>query len=87
MYYSIEQVKLHNTCNDCWIICHNNVYDITDFLKQHPIGDKVILKKAGCDITKDLDFHSKNAMKLLKKYHIGYIKKNNCFSFIKDFFK
>ena len=86
MYYSIKNVSLHNTKNDCWVIYDNKVYDVTNFLKNHPIGDKVILKKAGTDITVDMNFHSKNAKKILKQYHIGYIKINNFFlNFINRF--
>lgn len=82
MFYTKQQVLKHNTINDCWVICNNNVYDITDFLKKHPVGYNIILKKAGSDITIDINFHSKNAKKILKQYHIGYVKSNIFKNFI-----
>ena len=51
MKYTYEEVKCHNTLNDCWIICNNNVYNITHFLNKHPGGNKIILDYGGLDIT------------------------------------
>src|SRR5438094_338419 len=47
--------KKHNKRNDCWVIIHNKVYDLTDFLPEHPGGIKVILKEAGKDATEAFD--------------------------------
>ncbi|KAJ7169121.1 glyoxylate dehydrogenase [Mycena crocata] len=47
-----EQVLLqHATRESCWIIVHDKVYDITDFLDEHPGGSKIILRYAGKDAT------------------------------------
>ena len=36
--YSRDEVKLHNTPEDCWIIIREHVYDVTKYVAQHPIG-------------------------------------------------
>lgn len=38
-------------CSSCWVIIANKVYDVTDFLPDHPGGRKVILQYAGRDAT------------------------------------
>lgn len=75
-FYSKKNVSFHNKIDDAWIIYNNKVYDITSFLKnnKHPPGNNPIIKNLGCDITYDINFHSKNAKKLLKKYKIGYLE-------------
>ncbi|EEH18490.2 hypothetical protein PABG_07551 [Paracoccidioides brasiliensis Pb03] len=49
---SIREVGAHNTSNDCWIAVENQVWDVTDFLSEHPGGPNIILKYAGRDATK-----------------------------------
>ncbi|KAI9465260.1 glyoxylate dehydrogenase [Lactarius psammicola] len=48
---SAETVKQHASRESCWIIVHGKVYDVTDFLDEHPGGSKIILKYAGRDAT------------------------------------
>ena len=45
------EVAKHDNVDSCWVIIHGRVYDITDFLPEHPGGSKVILKYAGKDAT------------------------------------
>ncbi|KIK06860.1 hypothetical protein K443DRAFT_129445 [Laccaria amethystina LaAM-08-1] len=49
--WTLEQVAKHNTHDSCWVIIENNVYDVTEFLSEHPGGAKIILKYAGKDAT------------------------------------
>ncbi|KAF8592453.1 hypothetical protein K439DRAFT_1400272 [Ramaria rubella] len=51
MLYTLEQVAQHNSKESCWIIIENKVYDVTDFLPEHPGGSKIILKYGGKDAT------------------------------------
>ena len=44
-------VAKHAVANDCWVVFHNKVYDLTAFLKQHPGGSKVLMRFAGKDGT------------------------------------
>ncbi|KIJ56594.1 hypothetical protein M422DRAFT_57288 [Sphaerobolus stellatus SS14] len=51
MSFTLKQVAEHNTKDSCWIIIDNKVYDVTQFLPEHPGGSKIILKYAGKDAT------------------------------------
>ena len=35
---SAKQISEHNTPEDCWIVVDNQVWDVTDFLDEHPGG-------------------------------------------------
>lgn len=41
---SLEEVSKHNTENDFWMVVHGKVYDMTNFLPNHP-GGKAVLKQ------------------------------------------
>ncbi len=50
-----DQVSRHNTRESCWVIIHGRVYDVTEFLPEHPGGPNVILKYAGRDATEEYE--------------------------------
>ncbi|KAI9042546.1 putative mitochondrial cytochrome b2 [Aspergillus affinis] len=49
---STNQVAGHSTPENCWIVVNKQVWDVTDFVEDHPGGSSVILKYAGRDATK-----------------------------------
>ena len=49
--YTREEVSLHDKRDDCWIIVHGKVYDVTNWLSKHPGGGDVIFNYAGQDAT------------------------------------
>ncbi|KAF9268560.1 glyoxylate dehydrogenase [Marasmius fiardii PR-910] len=71
---STQTVSNHSSRDDCWIIVHGKVYDVTDFLDEHPGGSKIILKYAGQDATQAYEpIHPPNAIidNLPLEKHIG----------------
>lgn len=50
-----EEIKKHSSHESCWIVIHGNVFDVTDFLPEHPGGQAIILKYAGADATEAYD--------------------------------
>ncbi|KAL3462445.1 FMN-dependent dehydrogenase-domain-containing protein [Aspergillus heterothallicus] len=48
-------VASHNSKDSCWVIVHGKAYDVTEFLPEHPGGQKIILKYAGKDATEEFD--------------------------------
>jgi len=45
------EVAKHNSQEDCWTIIEGSVYDLTDFISQHPGGARAISQACGIDAT------------------------------------
>jgi len=70
--FSEDEVSKHCTEDDCWMIIHGGVYDITTYFSYHPGGKRALLKFAGKDGTENVQFHSSKMMYLLDNYfYIG----------------
>ena len=52
---SAAEVATHNSRESCWIIVSGNVYDVTEFLDDHPGGSTIILRYAGRDATEEFE--------------------------------
>ncbi|GAA6024808.1 hypothetical protein JCM10207_009287 [Rhodosporidiobolus poonsookiae] len=50
---SMDEVKKHNTKDDCWVVVNGQVLDATNFLPDHPGGAKAIVLYAGRDATEE----------------------------------
>ena len=68
-------VAKHNTKSDCWIIIKNKVYDVTNFLNDHPGGAGALQAFQGVDATDGfLDVgHSATADAMMADFHVGDI--------------
>ncbi|KAL6427122.1 hypothetical protein ACFW04_009346 [Cataglyphis niger] len=63
-----------------WIVIYDNIYDVTDYITQHPGGTELIEEYAGKDATNGFDDfgHSSDAKKILKEYLIGELEERFC---------
>lgn len=52
---SLNDLNKHKSKSDCWIAVHSKVWDITNFVDEHPGGPSVLLKCAGSDATQSFD--------------------------------
>merc|ERR1719210_2178685 len=52
---STSQASCRSTQEDCWVILHGRVLNVTSFLSQHPGGELAILTFAGKDATAEFD--------------------------------
>jgi len=76
--FSLEDVSEHNNGDDCWLAINGKVYDVTDYVSNHP-GGAAILEGCGTDGTTLYETrpmgsgspHSSNARNLLEDYYIG----------------
>ena len=85
--YTLEEVARHNRVDDCWIVVHDFVYDMTAHVQNHEgwtNGSKntvliAVLSAMGCDCTLDFDAaaHSKHAMAQLAAVRIGVLREPN----------
>ena len=48
----MSEVRKHNTKDSAWVVLHGVVYDLTEFLADHPAVEQVVLDWAGKDATK-----------------------------------
>jgi L-lactate dehydrogenase (cytochrome) len=69
--YTLNDVKQHNQKNDCWIVIKNKVYDVTEFLSEHPGGSGIILSVSGNDATEFFD--ELHRPEILEEYGNDYI--------------
>ena len=70
--FTKEEVAQHNTATDAWIIVKNRVFDITEYVDEHPGGES-ILNDAGGDATEGFygPQHPTTVEDHLEFYYIG----------------
>lgn len=44
---AMSQVALHKTRTDLWVVIHGMVYNVSDFVSEHPGGEEILLEHAG----------------------------------------
>ena len=73
--YTVDEVSFHDNENDAWIIINGDVYDITDFLEEHPGGKMILMSVLGEDATDFFEeLHNEKILKEYgNKYKIGTI--------------
>lgn len=71
-------VASHNNEKSCYVTIGTNVYDVTDFLFDHPGGGELVLEYGGKDVTEILkdEFshtHSEAAYEILEDSLVGFL--------------
>ena len=76
--FSRDQIAQHCSPDDCWIIIHNLVLDVTAFLEIHPGSDVVILDYAGLDATEAFEEsgHGPGPRRMLADWCIGTLEES-----------
>jgi 4-hydroxysphinganine ceramide fatty acyl 2-hydroxylase len=74
--YTEEDLVPHNTLKSCWVTRSGKVYDVTEFLVDHPGGEELIIKHGGKDVGEPMKdslehVHSDSAYEMLEEYVIG----------------
>jgi 4-hydroxysphinganine ceramide fatty acyl 2-hydroxylase len=72
------EIQSHNNAKSCYVTIGTKVYDVTDFVADHPGGAEFILDHAGKDVEEIMKdeyshFHSESAYDILDEHHIGYV--------------
>ncbi|RYP61393.1 hypothetical protein DL769_007716 [Monosporascus sp. CRB-8-3] len=63
--WTLSEVGKHASEDDCWMVLHGKVYDITNFVTKHPGGKGILLKNAGQDATPA--FNSAHPVEILEE--------------------
>ncbi|ERN09073.1 hypothetical protein AMTRI_Chr06g197440 [Amborella trichopoda] len=73
--FTLQDVSNHNTPQDCWLVINGKVYNVTEFLEDHPGGDEVLLSATGKDATDDFEDvgHSTSARAMMDEFYVGEI--------------
>nr|GMD76641.1 probable pectinesterase 29 [Ipomoea batatas] len=72
---SNNEVSLHNTPKDCWLIINAKAYNVTNFLNEHPGGEDVLLAAAGKDASEEFEDagHGSAARLMLDEFYVGEV--------------
>ncbi|MBN1455860.1 MAG: cytochrome b5 domain-containing protein [Methanomicrobia archaeon] len=78
--FTLEEVARHNTAQDCWIVVHGEVYNVTGIPCHGGSFGSTILQRCGTDSTALWDEkpgtgepHSENAQSILDPYYLGVV--------------
>jgi cytochrome b involved in lipid metabolism len=74
--FTMDQVSSHISKADCWFVIGGKVYDVTNFLEEHPGGEEVLLEASGGDATQDFESvgHSTAAQGMMETYLVGVLE-------------
>lgn len=77
-YFTEREVARHRTKDSCWVLLGTRVYDVTAFLRMHPGGEALILRRSGEDVSRAMEGpphrHSENARRWMEQYYIGELR-------------
>jgi len=82
-FFTTDEVLQHSKCNfnagdiDLWLVINNTVYDVTNWVPNHPGGGMICIA-AGYDATFTFEnFHGVWVRKSLPPWCIGYLKEGD----------
>lgn len=70
--YTLSEVATHSTAQSCWMVINNKVYDVTEYIPDHP--GRAILAGCGKEATALFNQerkHTGRATAVLNQYAIG----------------
>ncbi len=70
-----SEVAGHGSVDSCWMIIDGNVYDVTEYIPDHPAGENSILAGCGKDASDMFSSagHSPTAREILGSYLLGAV--------------
>ena len=71
--YTAAEVAKHASKDDVWVVIKGKVYDLTEFVDEHPGGVESIMKRAGADATEGFfgPQHPSRVHDMVEEYLIG----------------
>lgn len=80
VFYSLEDISHHSSASNCWVAIASQVYDLSNYIAQHPPGPAVLIEWCGRDASVGMRTkgygrdHSPAAWEMLEAYAIGVLK-------------
>ncbi|KAJ5162805.1 Cytochrome b5 [Penicillium coprophilum] len=74
--YTLKDVAAHNTKGDIWMVIHGQVFDLTEYIQDHPGGADALIEVAGTDATAAYEDvgHSEDAREIMQPFLVGTLK-------------
>nr|XP_057930976.1 fatty acid 2-hydroxylase [Doryrhamphus excisus] len=80
-FFTEREVARHCSKDSCWVLIGTRVYDVTAFLRMHPGGEALILRRSGKDVSREMEGpphrHSENARRWMEQYYIGELDRDS----------
>lgn len=73
--FTTKDITSRKTIASCFVTRDTKVYDVTEFVDDHPGGSDLILKYGGKDVTDVMAFHahSDSAYGMLEEFLVGFV--------------
>ncbi|KAI1126126.1 hypothetical protein F5Y10DRAFT_245694 [Nemania abortiva] len=74
--FTAKEVAAHNTATDVWMTIHGEVYNVTEYLRDHPGGAELLVDVAGKDASEEFDNagHSEDASEIMAAFRVGKLQ-------------
>ena len=74
--YTAEEIAEHNKEESPWLLIHGKVYDVKEYMDNHPGGPEILVDNSGKDASEEYDDigHSDDATAEMEKFIIGRVK-------------
>eukprot|EP00994_Dinema_validum_P005637 NODE_3812_length_520_cov_135.208068_g3244_i0.p3 GENE.NODE_3812_length_520_cov_135.208068_g3244_i0~~NODE_3812_length_520_cov_135.208068_g3244_i0.p3 ORF type:complete len:84 (+),score=16.72 NODE_3812_length_520_cov_135.208068_g3244_i0:54-305(+) len=73
--YTWDEIAKHNKEKDAWMVLYGKVYDVTEFMPDHPGGKQTILMNSGKDATEDFELmgHPQEVISYIEDKYLGTV--------------
>lgn len=75
--YALDDLAKHATADDCWMAISGKVYDVTNYVDQHPAGPSILkgCGKEATDMFNRVKKHDGKATEILPQFLKGDLKR------------
>ncbi|CAB9511741.1 Acyl-lipid (9-3)-desaturase [Seminavis robusta] len=71
---SVQEMRSHNSVDDCWVAYFGEVFDVTEYAPQHPAGASLVTSNCGHDDTESYSlFHDYSELESIRQYFKGML--------------
>ena len=77
--YEWEDILRHDRAGDFWIVFHDGVYDVSEWMYRHPGGAEILIEAWGQDVSELFTSigHTDEAWLLTQSFKVGVLKQGS----------